>query len=258
MEMSFFDYERIANGYAKDRPYHHPLIMNMIRKQLNFNEKWKHGLDVGCGSGLSSLALMEICDEVTGIDESEEMINVAKKELSKKGIHFIKNRAEDMAFGEEYFDIATVSGAVNWINKNIFLTTVKKLLKKSGWLVIYDNFISDKMVDVPLYKEWFHNEFLVQYPKPPRNEEKWSNTDVNLLGFHIQKQDEYSNTLRMDQDRFIKFMLTQSNVIAAVEQGDNTLEDVKAWFQNTLEKVFDGNTKELVFEGFIWYLQSVE
>lgn len=114
------------------------------------------------------------------------------------------------------------------------------------------------MVDVPLYNEWFHNEFLVQYPKPPRNEEKWSNTDVNLLGFHIQKQDEYSNTLRMDQDRFIKFMLTQSNVIAAVEQGDNTLEDVKTWFHNTLEKVFDGNTKELVFEGFIWYLQSVE
>lgn len=42
-------------------------------------ELFLNGLDVGCGAGLSSMALKQICGHVTGTDISPEMIAVARE-----------------------------------------------------------------------------------------------------------------------------------------------------------------------------------
>ena len=75
--MSFFTFQRVAKGYANHRPYFHPLVMNRVRQRLNLKDKCENALDVGCGTGLSTIALKELVNNVTGIDGSEEMIAVA-------------------------------------------------------------------------------------------------------------------------------------------------------------------------------------
>lgn len=41
---------------------------------MNITPIFSHGLDVGCGAGLSKKALKQVCKKVTGTDISEEMI----------------------------------------------------------------------------------------------------------------------------------------------------------------------------------------
>ena len=75
--MNFFGFQRVAEGYANHRPYYHPLIMAKIRQHLALESKYDSVLDVGCGSGLSTVAFKELANHVTGIDDSAEMIAVA-------------------------------------------------------------------------------------------------------------------------------------------------------------------------------------
>ncbi|SFU99260.1 hypothetical protein [Butyrivibrio sp. INlla21] len=57
MDNKAFDSRRIAEGYAK-RPWLHKSVMDMLWKDLGLadDHRFKNGLDVGCGAGLSTMA----------------------------------------------------------------------------------------------------------------------------------------------------------------------------------------------------------
>lgn len=61
MNSKSFDYKRIAEGYAKDRPYLHGQVIERLKRDLQINGNFANGLDVGCGAGLSTKALRSIC-----------------------------------------------------------------------------------------------------------------------------------------------------------------------------------------------------
>lgn len=253
--MSYFNYERIADGYAHCRPRFHTLVMDMMKKNMKLTEKLNNGLDIGCGAGASTVALREVCKNVVGIDEADQMINMAIQENGKDmNISYKKCSAEKLQFEDDSFDVAAVCGAINWIDETLFLPNAHKILKDSGILLIYDNFISDTMEENPAYTQWWYEKYLKQFPKPPRKENVWAESEVQPYGFHIYKQEKYTNTVCMEMKAYINFMLTQSNVIAKVEEQGMSLEDAKTWFESSLEPVFCGKQQNLVFEGYNWYL----
>lgn len=57
MNNNSFNYKRIAEGYAKDRPFLHPEVIKRIKEDLKITTDFCNGLDVGCGAGLSTEAL---------------------------------------------------------------------------------------------------------------------------------------------------------------------------------------------------------
>ena len=61
---------RIASGYAFDRPRLHKRVLAMALKEDLSGGRFLHGLDVGCGAGLSAEALGRHCRKVTGVDIS--------------------------------------------------------------------------------------------------------------------------------------------------------------------------------------------
>lgn len=253
--MSYFDYERIAEGYAKSRPQYHTIVMEMLRKKMNIEGMLENGLDLGCGAGLSASALLKVCNHVIGADASKSMIERANKEKTSQEIEYIECPAEKLDFPQNFFDIITIAGAINWIDETVFLPLAGDILKKNGIMVIYDNFMSDKMDGNVSYTDWWHEEYLKKFPKPARKENLWSDKEVSPYHFIMEGQERYSNRLEMTKDEYIAYMLTQSNVIARVEQGGENLEEVRKWFENTLDKVFCNQKQTLVFEGYIWYLK---
>lgn len=253
--MGYFDYKRIAEGYAQSRPQFHVIVMEMLRKTMKIEGMLENGLDLGCGAGLSTTALLKVCNHVIGVDASEAMVERAKQEKANQGIKFITCPAEKIDFPNNSFDIITIAGAINWIDETVFLPLAKNILKDKGILVVYDNFMSDRMEGNDSYTSWWHNEYLVKFPKPARKENVWSNEDVLPYQFSMVKQETYSNNLEMTKDEYIAYMLTQSNVIARVEEGDEKLEEVRLWFSKTLDSVFSGRKQTLIFEGYVWYLK---
>jgi ubiquinone/menaquinone biosynthesis C-methylase UbiE len=129
--MSFFSHERVAEGYARYRPYYHPLIMKKIRECTGVEGKFDNALDVGCGTGLSTIALREIAEHVTGTDNSHEMITVAQIQ-NEEEIPYFHAPAEHLPFKDQSFDLLTICGAINWIDRTQFFPEAKRVLKEKG------------------------------------------------------------------------------------------------------------------------------
>ncbi|MFC1975207.1 class I SAM-dependent methyltransferase [Chloroflexota bacterium] len=253
--MSFFAFQRVAEGYANHRPYYHPLVMNKIRQQLNLKDKFSRALDVGCGTGLSTIALKELAGDVIGTDGSKEMIAVANAYRDEQ-ITYQHAPAEELPFDEQSFDLITVCGAINWIDRTRFFPEAKRILKEQGWLIIYDNFITEYMRENTAYTQWYQEQYLSRYPKPPRDEAPLTQSECERYGFHFN-QEEYTNELALSRDEYIEFMLTQSNVIVAVDMGNESLSEVREWMHTTLSSIIPEPKGTFLFGGYIWYLQQV-
>lgn len=256
MKNTDFDSKRIAAGYAK-RPWLHQNVMEQVKKDLNITTNFQHGLDVGCGAGLSTKGLRLICNEVTGTDISPAMIEVCKEIYQADNTYdFYVGKAEETKIPNEKYDIVTAAGMVNWVDTELFLQNMSNVLKEKGYLIIYDFWISDKMKDNAEYTEWYQSHYLKRYPKPPRKENVWTQGDLTE-DFLLGKQITYEMEYEFFPDDFIDFMMIQSNVNARIESGEQTEEEVRSWMTKTLEPIFRAKEQKLIFEGYNWYIQKL-
>jgi ubiquinone/menaquinone biosynthesis C-methylase UbiE len=96
------DYDRQAVAWHRDEPRHRsdfcgrPEVLELVRSL----GAGKDVLDVGCGEGYFSRKMADIGDKVVGIDESVEMIRLAKyrEELERRGIKYLVGDAKAMPF----------------------------------------------------------------------------------------------------------------------------------------------------------------
>ena len=253
--MSFFKFQRVAEGYAVHRPSYHPLIMQKIRDQIGLEQPVGHALDVGCGAGLSTVPLRALADHVVGIDGSAEMIAAARAHTTDERITYHQSPAEHLPFADGTFELITVCGAINWIDRTRFFPEARRVLKERGWVIVYDNTITDHMPGCPAYTRWYHEQYLVRYPKPPRDESPFTPSEADAYGFRLVHSEDYTNTLHWSLDQYVEFMLTQSNIIAAVELGGQSLDEARAWMHSTLAALMPGPTATFVFGGYVWTIQ---
>ena len=252
--MSFFSTKSVAKGYSKDRPYVHPEIIKKIKLQLNLSEKVKYALDVGCGAGLSTIALKEVAKNVIGVDSSESMINSAIKDDNIKYYNF---PAEYLPFSYK-FDLITLAGAINWIDRSKFFVEAKNILNDEGIVVVYDNYILGIMEENDRFEVWYTNEYLKRYPKPPRDESTITNEEAAKYGFVKIDSENYTNKVKFTLEKFIKYMFTQSNITTVLENQTEDCDHIKEWFASSLPHFFDGHERSLVFGGYIWYLKNTK
>jgi hypothetical protein len=57
-------------------------------------------------------------------------------------------------------------------------------------------------------------------------------------------------------EKLTAYLMTQSNIIAAVEQGVETATSVQAWLTSQITPYFTGAVPTFMFAGYIWYLQT--
>lgn len=246
-----FDDKRIAQGYAKYRPWLHKSVIEMIKSDCRIDKPFQNGLDVGCGAGLSTKALKLICDKVTGTDISSEMIQVCKTLYNTPEFTFYTAKAEETRIPETPYDIVTAAGVVNWVNKEKFMNNMKSVMSKNSLLIIYDFWISDKMLKNDTYTDWYQNFYLTNFPKPPRNEDIWQQEDMPE-GFIMKNQYNYQLQHEFDIDSFIRFMMLQSNVNTQIESGHKTESEIHNWMQETLNPIFQNQLHTLLFNGYVW------
>jgi SAM-dependent methyltransferase len=253
--MNFFRFQRVAEGYATRRPYYHPLIMQKIRDRLGLEKPVAHALDVGCGTGLSTVALRLLADRVTGIDGSAEMIAAAQAYNTDDRITYRQSPAEQLPFDNGTFELVTVCGAINWIDRARFFPEARRVLKDGGWVIIYDNTITDHVPGCPAYTRWYHEQYLVRYPKPPRDESPFTPSEADAYGFRLVHSEDYTNELQWPLDQYVEFMLTQSNIIAAVDMGGQPLAEARDWMYSTLSARMSEPSTTFVFGGYVWTIQ---
>ena len=254
--MNFFAYKTAAERYAQYRPYFHPIVIEKIKTHLNLSSPISQSLDIGCGTGQSTIALKAISESVVGVDVSPEILNLAKRE---PGIEYLEASAEDLSMLEsKSFDLITSSMAYHWFDYKRFFPEVHRLLKYGGWLVIYTNGFYGKMKENELFEQWNEKSYSKRYPSPPRNNILLTTELAQDYGFSSFYSENFQHYVHFTAEELCAYLTTQSNIIAVVEQGHKTIEGVYKWLVSQTRPFFHSEEATFAFGGHIWYMQQKE
>lgn len=77
-------------------------------KEFGINFNGKNIVDIGCGTGVYTLYISKLCEEITGVDSSNGMLDILKDDAKKYGItnlHTINKEWSDF-IPQKHYDIA--------------------------------------------------------------------------------------------------------------------------------------------------------
>lgn len=130
---------------AYDAWYETPIgrLSGRLEKELVFSlaglKRPETALDLGCGTGIYSIELAKRGMDVTGVDDSEEMLNRAKIKAEAEGvrIRFMKADALALPFPDASFDLAlSVSALCFMKDPQGAIIEMRRVLKPGGKIVI--------------------------------------------------------------------------------------------------------------------------
>jgi len=249
---NYFSHASAAERYAKFRPYFHSLV---IARLVPFTgcARFEIALDVACGAGQSTRALAEVADKVVAMDNSAAMLALAP---ALPNVVYQFGEAEALPFSSETFDLLTAGKAFHWFDQDRFLREANRVLKSRGWLLIYNNVFMGGMKENPGFKQWVEQAYLAKYTTPPRARKKLTADYASEFSFELAGRENVFNDVSMTGEQLVGYFLSQSNVIAAVEQGSETTEDVAAWLEQGARPFFTGPTGTMQFGSDVWYLRK--
>lgn len=127
------DYDSItAAHYAAFRP---PLHKRILKKCIGQKEKYIRGIDIGCGTGQSSIALTDYCEKVIAIDPSTDML---KKAILHPNIEYQHYNGKTLEFENNSFDIVTFAGSLYYAKSQELLNELVRITQNGGLVVVYD------------------------------------------------------------------------------------------------------------------------
>ena len=200
----------VAVRYAFARPNLHRHVTPILRKRIS--PQPHRAMDLGCGTGLSTIALRGFANIVVGVDASEDMLAARTDHYAP----YVLAAAERLPFRARSFDLVTVASAIHWFDREA-LPEVARVLLEGGWLVVYDVWLRTEMADVPQFGEWARGDGLSHY----RPVAKYQYDDVVLAhaGFDRAWEAELQREVEMSRDALVEYLMTHSERIAAVREG---------------------------------------
>jgi len=95
-------------------------------------------LDVGCGTGFATEGLLEVVDEVHGLDQSPHQLEKAYAKFGKRGdVRFHLGDAERLPFEDDAFDVVWSSGSIEyWPNPVATLREFHRVCKPGGQVLV--------------------------------------------------------------------------------------------------------------------------
>lgn len=135
----------VADGY-NEQGYNYPVGFHRARivtKYLSkFDNKNLKILDLGCGRGDLTFLLAQIGYDVTGIDQSRAMLDLAEEKRSKlsesirKRVRFNLESVNELSTDKK-FDIVVAMGFIGYFNSDKYIfDIVNKLLKPGGYFLV--------------------------------------------------------------------------------------------------------------------------
>lgn len=247
----FWEREGAATRYSTFRPYFHPLVVERMKSRIGGN--FVRALDIACGTGLSTVPLLEISEEVFGADVSGAMLAVASR---RDAIEYVEAPAEDLPFESGFFDLLTVSSGLHWFDRERFLSEARRVLCPGGHLVVYDNHFTGRMAENPEYERWLRKVYGRKYPSPPRNGEPLSGAELSRHGFELSAEETCENEVRYSVEGLSEYLMTQSNAIAAVNDGSIGEGELRGWLVEEQTPLFRDSSGTFVFEGDISFVRK--
>ena len=122
----------IAYHYSAYRPPLHKIILTFVLTEKN---EFDNGLDIGCGTGYSAIALSQYCNSVCGIDPSQQMLN---KTISNNKISYKLGTGENLPIDDNSVDIITFAGSLFYTKSDLLVNELKRVSRNNATIIVYD------------------------------------------------------------------------------------------------------------------------
>jgi len=243
-----FAHSRVAEGYASARPFLHPEVFARVRDLVPASWPLRRGLDVGCGTGLSSVALLDLAREVTGVDVSLPMLRRARRQ---EHVRYLASSAEDLPLRDRTFDLIVACGSLDWVDRGRFLPRAAELLTAGGWLIPLDFGDAGRSTDIADLEGWHRQVFQATFPSPSSRDPMITDEEASRFGFGGPTSHRFTTGYSFTASGYARFLMTESRVTAAVEYGHREPEEIRAWLEAQLGDLFRDRTCPVTFEGYI-------
>lgn len=118
-------YEKLSKFYKKDWGKESVRYVDLVSNVINtYNPSVNSVLDVACGTGILATALKNMNFEVSGIDISEDMINVAKE--TTKEIDFKVADMKNFNLNKKFDMITCAFDSINYITNSVDMEKTMK------------------------------------------------------------------------------------------------------------------------------------
>ena len=165
---------QIAHHYAAYRPLLHKEILKLC---LPNSPQFQKGLDIGCGTGYSAVALAAYCAEVYAVEPSEDMLAHA---LPHPAIQYFPYAADHLPFPKHSFDVVTFGGSLVYIKSNALLDTLRKICMPNAILLVYDFEV--------ILDEWYEKLGISVHSTEAPYDHELNFSGLNLRDIHLKDQ----------------------------------------------------------------------
>jgi SAM-dependent methyltransferase len=130
----------VAAEYNTHRPRPPKALLDLLT-QLARLERPRLVVDLGSGTGLSTLAWAERAEEVVGIEPNDDMRGVAEANARARGaanVRFVSGVSTATGLPEASTDLVTVSQALHWMDPTPTFVEAARILRPGGIFAAYD------------------------------------------------------------------------------------------------------------------------
>ncbi|MCG8332400.1 MAG: class I SAM-dependent methyltransferase [Chitinophagales bacterium] len=240
--------ERFSGGeYTLLYDYYRPSPpIALLEQALRYTEMQQPSLlvDIGCGTGLSTLAWQDKVHKIIGFEPSEDMLSVAYAKAEElENIYFLPAYAHQLPLEDETVDIVNCGQAFHWMEPEATLKEVNRILKPGGVFLIYDcqwpptfNWQLEEQ-----YRALFNRitELTEQQEEPLaiRWQKKHHLSNVMNSGhFRFVKEAFFHKVENGGKDQFLGVALSQGGLQALLRKGYSEEEIGLANFKKVLEE----------------------
>ncbi|XP_077998723.1 putative methyltransferase DDB_G0268948 [Glandiceps talaboti] len=168
----FFKGSEMAGDYKNLRPsYPQDVAKRIVSYAKQKLGELKLAVDVGCGSGQSTIILADDVEKVLGVDISEDQIEFAKNSTAPPNVDFKVGSCGDIPVESETVDLITVGTAIHWFDMAEFYKEVERILRPGGCLAIY-TYYSTKLEDSDNEKSKQMNDLLKKFEEKVMNKNR--------------------------------------------------------------------------------------
>ncbi|MDP9165815.1 MAG: methyltransferase domain-containing protein [Actinomycetota bacterium] len=211
--------QETATNYANARPYYHPRALRAALEPAGRVSASAVGVDVGCGTGLSTRALAEIVGRVVGLDPSPHMLAAAS---AAAGVRFAVAKAEALPLRDGVADVITCAASMHWFGPAAF-DELARVAAPRAVLAVYSDFFTGEVGGLPAFGTWLETVYLPRLPTPQRREH-YNDELLARAGFKLVAESEAQYEVLMTRLRLRRYLMTQSNATMAVQAGQSDAE----------------------------------
>ena len=248
-------FKGFADIYDSARPSCPEAVAEILQQYLGRNPETV--IDIGCGTGLSTMIWKSSASKIVGVEPSDDMRSVAIER--SKGIDiiaYIKAFSDDTRLPDAVADIVTCSQSFHWMDPVSTLKEVNRLLKPGGVFAAYDcdwppvcsasvekayeNLFS-KVHEIERVSDRYKHSF-IRYPKDKHLKK------IKRSGyFSYSREIVFMNSENCDATRYFNIAVSQGGLQAILKQEPELIQKDLEQFKAVVEETFKDGVKEIGF-----------